>query len=292
MINVQSLNALIELIDDPDESVYLHVRDQLKMCGSTAIPYLESSWEKKNFGLVFQHRIEDLIQEIQFESIKTSLKIWINSVHKDLLEGALLIAKFQYPDLDEQKIHRDLEQIKRDIWLELSPNQTAFEKVKTFNKVFFDIHKFKGNSRNFHSPLNSYINTVLETRKGNPLSLSIIYSIVAQNLSIPIFGVNLPNHFVLAYMDTNKVNYENGIHNPYGVLFYINPFSKGSILRELDIHTFLADLNLEASREFLEPCSNSIILQRMITNLIASFQQVGNLEKVTKLIELRSLFLK
>ena len=290
MVNVQSVQALIQLIDDPDENIYAHVRGQLKSYGSDAIPLLEHSWESKDFGLLFQHRIEELIHEIQFECTKIQLSNWIESYDKDLLEGAILVAQYQYPGLDVRKLRKEIETIKREIWLEINPHQTAFEKVKAFNKIFFDFHHFRGNSAAFHSPLNSFINTVLETKKGNPLSLSLIYSVIAQNLGLPIYGVNLPNHFVLAYMDKDYINHVTGNDNPYGVLFYINPYSKGALFYEPDIRQFLAQLKILPDRTHFEPCSNTVIIKRMITNLIASFQQVGNLQKVNELSELRNLF--
>jgi len=152
------------------------------------------------------------------------------------------------------------------------------------------MYHFQGNAKTFHSPLNSYINTVLETKKGNPLSLSLIYSIIAQNLNIPIYGVNLPNHFILAYMDEYAVNQFLPENNDFGVLFYINPFSKGSIFGTDEIKEFLDGINIPHSRDYFEPCSNTSIIKRMLTNLIASFQEVGNSEKVNELIELRELF--
>jgi regulator of sirC expression with transglutaminase-like and TPR domain len=290
MLNVKSVKALIKLIDDPDDEVYNHVRDQLKSYGSDAIPYLENFWETKDFGLIFQNRIESLIHEIQFEEVKQKLENWIDSDKKDLLDGSIIIAQYQYPGLDEKKIKSEIEQIRKDIWLELNDNQTAFEKIKLFNNIFFGHHNFHGDSKNFHSPMNSYINTVLESRKGNPLSLSVIYSIVAQALVLPIYGVNLPNHFVLAYMDEHQINQISGNSNPYGVLFYINPFSKGNIFYENDIRQFLKQLKLPSNRSYFEPCSNTMILHRMLTNLISSFQQVGNIQKVEELVELRLLF--
>lgn len=290
MLTIESVQALISLIDDPDDHIYAHVHDQLKSYGPEAIPYLENFWETTDFGLLFQHRIETLIHEIQFENTVSLLQNWIRSDEKSLLEGAIIIAKFQYPGVNVDEIKKDIEQIRRDIWLEINPTQTAFEKVTTFNKVFFDHHRFHGDSKTFHSPLNSYINTVLETRKGNPLSLSLIYSIIAQELRLPIFGVNLPNHFVLAYIDEYMINAMTGNQNPYGVLFYINPFSKGSIFYESDIHQFLKQLKIKSERAFFEPCPNTLIIKRMITNLITSFQQVGNLEKVKELTILRDLF--
>jgi hypothetical protein len=290
MLNIQSVQALIQLIDDPDDQVYAHVHDQLLSYGPEAIPYLESSWESRDFGLLFQNRIENLIHEIQFEDVRESLKHWIYSDKKDLLEGALIVARYQYPGLDEAKIRADIEQIRKDIWLEISNTQTAFEKMRTFNAVFYGHHHFHGDSKNFHSPLNSYINTVLETRKGNPLSLSLIYSVIAQSLGMPIYGVNLPNHFILAYIDENFTNKQAGNSNPYGVLFYINSYSKGSIFDENDIKRFLEQLKLAPNRSYFEPCPNTVIINRMLTNLISAFQQVGNADKVKELVELRDLF--
>ena len=290
MANNDSILALINLIDDPDESIYEHVHDRLLSYGAEAIPYLETSWEDQDFGLLFQSRIESLIHEIQFEETKRILKAWKESSTKDLLTGAIAVAKYQYPGLDEAKVRTQIEEIQKSVWLEINNKQTALEIVRIINKVFFGMYHFQGNAKTFHSPLNSYINTVLETKKGNPLSLSLIYSIIAQNLNIPIYGVNLPNHFILAYMDEYAVNQFLPENNDYGVLFYINPFSKGSLFGIDEIKEFLDGINQTHSRDYFEPCSNTSIIKRMLTNLIASFQEVGNSEKVNELIELRELF--
>ena len=290
MVNFESIRALLNLMDDPDENIYSHVHDRLLSYGADAIPFLENSWEDQDFGLLFQSRIETLIHEIQFEEIKRKLTNWIASSDKDLLTGSIIVAKYQYPGLDEAAIRSQIESIQKDVWLEINQKQTALEKVRIINKVFFGMHHFQGNAKTFHSPLNSYINTVLETKKGNPLSLSIIYSIIAQNLGMPIYGINLPNHFILAYMDEFAVNQFLPDSNTHGVLFYINPFSKGSIFDQDEIKEFLDGINQPHSRDYFEPCSNTAIINRMITNLIASFQEVGNSEKVNELIELRGLF--
>jgi len=289
MQNNNSILALINLMDDPDESIYTHVRDQLLQYGPDAIPYLESSWEHEDYGLLFQDRVENLVHEIQFEANKESLKKWLDSDEKDLLEGAIIIAKTQYPGMDVERLNNELDKIQRDVWLEINDNQTAMEKVRIFNKVFFNFYHFQGNTKNFHSPLNSYINVVLESKKGNPLSLSLIYSVIAQRLEMPVYGVNLPNQFVLAYMDEFAIKQFLPDNNGLGVLFYINTFAKGSVFDENEIKEFLDSLKLTHKREYFEPCSNSTIIKRMLTNLIASFQQVGNAEKVDELIQLRDL---
>ncbi len=290
MIKNDSIHALVRLIEDPDEYVFEHVRGELINHGPSVIPVLESSWENEDYGLLFQSRIENVIHEIQFESVKNSLKNWIESADKDLLEAAIIVSRYQYPNLDEQDIRDRIQAIRKDIWLEISNGNTAYEKVRIFNKVFYGQYGFTGNSKDYHSPLNSCINTVLETRRGNPLSLCLIYSVIAQSLDMPVYGVNLPNHFVLTYLDNENIN---GIVNPdntYGNLFYINAFSKGGLFDQNEIHAFLKGLNKNAHREYFEPCSNSTIIVRMLTNLVNSFQQVGNKDKVEELSALRDLF--
>jgi regulator of sirC expression with transglutaminase-like and TPR domain len=286
----KAIEALVRLIEDPDEAIYVHVRDELMSCGSSVIPILESSWETEDYGLVFQSRIETLIHEIQLSEISKDLQKWISSPTKDLLTGALIISRYQYPNLVEDDIRRKIQAIRKDIWLELSDDQTAYEKVRIFNKIFYGKHGFSGNSKDYHSPLNSCINTVVQTKKGNPLSLCVLYSIVAQSLDMPVYGVNLPNHFILTYLDEDQMISFIDPENKYGNLFYINAFSKGGIFDADEIRAFLKGLDKPELREYFEPCSNSAIIKRMITNLINSFQQVGNLEKVNELMVLRDLF--
>ncbi len=284
-----SIQALVKLIDDPDDSIFEHVRGQLIQFGPDAIPYLEHSWENDYYGLIFQTRIENIIQDIQLEVIKNQLLEWTVSSEKDLLEGAIIIAKFQYPDLDDSQIYNSIQAIRKDIWLELNDNQTAYEQVKIFNRIFFGMHHFQGDTKNYYSPVNSCINVVMESKKGNPLVISLIYSIIAQKLDLPIYGVNLPNHFILAYMDDKGTGFLSNTQNEYGVLFYINAFSKGSVFDAAEIKSFLDELKLSYERTFFEPCSNTSIILRMINNLIASYQQIGNAEKVEALIRLKEI---
>ncbi len=288
--NETSIKALVRLIDDPDETIFEHVRDEIISHGTYAIPFLESSWEEDDYGLLFQSRIEDLIKEIQYKAVKDELVNWIKSSQKDLLTGALIISRYQYPNFDEEKTRKRIQEIRKDIWLEVSTHQTAYEKVRVFNKIFYGKYHFTGNSKDYHSPLNSYINTVIETKKGNPLSLCLIYSILAQSLDLPIYGVNLPNHFVLTYLDENNVLSFIDPENKNGNLFYINAFAKGGIFNEDEIDEFLNGLDKPKLREYYEPCSNSSILIRMLTNLISSFQQSGSAKRVKELTELRDLF--
>ena len=110
--NETSIKALVRLIDDPDETIFEHVRDEIISHGTYAIPFLESSWEEDDYGLLFQSRIEDLIKEIQYKAVKDELVNWIKSSQKDLLTGALIISRYQYPNFDEEKTRKRIQEIR------------------------------------------------------------------------------------------------------------------------------------------------------------------------------------
>jgi regulator of sirC expression with transglutaminase-like and TPR domain len=271
---------MIRLLDDPDTEIFEHIHGKLVSYGGEVIEYLESAWEQA-FDPIQQERIANLVHEIQFGIVKEELKLWYQGGAFDLLHGILTINKYQYPDLDEQKVINQIEAIKRDIWLQLIYDGSPAEQVKLINHVFYNIHGFSGNTSNHQDPQNSYLSQVLETKKGNQISLAIIYSIIAQKLDIPVYGVNLPQHFILAYVDETMETEFDG-----GILFYINAFNKGFIFGRRDVDMFLKQLNLKAEKQFYEPCSNTDIIRRVLRNLISAYENLGSAEKVAELNEL------
>lgn len=275
MTTDKNIKALLQLLDDPSDEVFLHVAQSIRSRGEEIIPDLEKAWET-SLNEVLQQRIENLIQEIQFTSTQKLLVDWKENHSTDLLKGAYLIAKYQYPDLKFDGIQEAFNKIKQDAWLEISTNLTALEKTRVLNHVFYQLHGFAGNNTNFFAPQNSYINHVFETHKGNPLTLGIIYIALAQNLNIPIYGVSMPRNFILAYLDEFNLN------NPYEdeILFYINPYNKGTVLGKREIDYFLKQQKLEPKESYYKPCSNITIIKKLILNLIFSYEKLGYPEKV------------
>ena len=284
-MNKNELDALISLLDDSDPEIFSHIGDRLITLGKEVIPVLEDAWSKSFDGVV-QQRIENIIHKIQFDTLKIDLKKWSVENSDDLLAGAMLISRYQYPDVDENKIREQLNKIKRDAWVELGSSIKPLEKINALNHVFFDVHGFNGNTSNFHAPQNSFINTVLETKKGNPLMLCVIYCIIARQLDIPLSGVNLPEHFILAYIEENETRLPENTNSGNGVLFYINAFNRGTIFSRKDIDQFLKKLNIKPSKFYYEPCSNLEIIQRSLRNLVFSYQKLNETEKLTEVGEL------
>jgi len=283
MENSTEINALVKLLDDPDQEVFEQVAKRLLEHGTSVIHFLETEWEK-SLDTLLQERIENIVHQIQFNTVKEDLNLWYQSGAFDLLQGALVINRYQYPDLDEQKVILQLEELKREIWVGLQYEMSSVEKIKLINHIFYNIHGFRGNTKNHHDPQNSYINQVLETKKGNQISLAIIYSTIAQKLDIPVYGVNLPQHFILGYIDEGKRE-----EHEFGVLFYINAFNKGAIFGKHDVDQFLRQLNLKPLPGFYAPCSNVEIIRRIIRNLISAYENLGSADKVEELKQLQEI---
>ncbi|MFY0673688.1 MAG: transglutaminase family protein [Bacteroidia bacterium] len=275
------IEALIRLIDDDDQDVYQHVRLKLIEIGQQAFNTIQEHALRADNEL--QHeRLLEVLDSMHLGHIKHLIKDWATKRQSDLLEGVYLIAKYRQPELDLVPISQYIDKIKLDIWLRLNYKFSPLDNVRVINEVFFGKYRFHGDSKNYYAPENSYINQVLDTRKGNPISLSILYSIIAQRLYLPIFGVDLPQHFILAYKDDSELK-DNGTFNtegviPYNVpgeiLFYVNVFNGGAIFSKYNIDRFLKQSKLGNEERYFEPCSNLHIISRVVRNLMNSYKQL------------------
>ncbi len=281
------LYALIALLDDPDQEVYNAISVNIVSHGLSVVPLLEKTWESSSSELA-QRRIELLIHTIQLNSTIENLKKWIKAGAVDMLEGAYFLSLYQYPDTQYSNLEKVIDRVRKDVWIELNENLTALEKVKILNHIFYDIHGFSSNTSNFFAPQNGFISQVIESKKGGPISMAILYSIVAQRLGLPIYAVNLPKNFILAYKDRFKTTTSEDPKD--SILFYINPFNRGSILGRREIEHFLNQQNIALNDEYFLPCSNMITMYQLIYSLIYSFEKLGNSEKVNDLNLLLNLF--
>jgi len=280
----KELNALVHLLDEPDEKVFDSIREKLYSFGMEAIPYLEKVLEI-SFDTFTQERAGEIIRDIQQGELQVEFTNWINTSPSDLLKGYLLVTGSQYPELSEEVLTIRVEQMKMDAWLELNDNLTALENIKVLNHIIFHVHNFDGNKINLFAPQNFYLNTFLETHKGSALSLGMLYIILAQKLNIPVYGVNLPQHFILAYVSELAAN----VPSIDDVLFYINPFNKGAVFTRKEIELFIQQLKINPDRSYFAPCSNIDIIKRLIGNLIYSYTQLGYPDKIEALERLLKL---
>lgn len=283
------LKALINLLDDPDNLVFETVEKELLKANFNIIPALEKQWEN-SFDETSQERIENLIQDLQFKKTRNLLKIWISSLEHNLLEGFLTIDKFQYPDVNQMGINQKIEKIKNSIWLELNDSLTLLEKTTILNHFLFNIHGFSVNHNNIQSPQNCYLNQLLETKKGNPVSLSLFYAIIARQLGLPAFFTDFPKNPLVAIVDSDLARRVHGKNSTSDVLFYINPSNKGSIASRKEVDYHLKKNNYSPVEKFAEPQPDKLFVKRLLESLYNSFHAVGFQEKEMRTAELLSLF--
>ncbi len=265
----KEIKALVSLLDDDDRGIVTQVEEKIISLGNEVIPILENEWEN-SFNPVIQRKIEELIHVLQFDQLKTRLIDWKEKGYKDLLEGMWLVATYQYPDLELKTINMEIEQIYHEAWRDFRPNIHPYDQVKILNNVLYTKYKFSANTKNFHSPANSMINIVLESKKGNPISLCVIYILIAQKLEMPVYGVNLPNLFVCTYK------------SPL-IQFYINAFNRGLLFSRSDLENYVSNLHISSVDMFFEPCTNLDIIKRVLRNLIVSFEKLGDHYKVDEI---------
>lgn len=278
-MDAKYIKSLITLLDDPDTKVFTTVADKIIKEGNEVIPILENVWEKSTDPLL-QNRIENIIDSIQYNYLADEFQKWAQSPEMDLLQGTILVSKIQYPDLNAGPIYDEIEKIRRDIWLELNNSLTALEKVKIINHVLFTLHGYKPDTSNYFAPKNYFINTLIETKQGGPIILSLFYAIIAQKLGLPIYCVNLPHNFVLGYKDRYyQKTSDYPVEEKRSILFYINPFNQGSLFGAKEIELFLKQQKIEEEINFYLPCSNKESILQLIYNASVALQRSNRQNK-------------
>ncbi|HPE77030.1 MAG TPA: transglutaminase family protein [Draconibacterium sp.] len=287
----RKINALIELLDDPDLTVFELVEKELLKETDKIIPKLEQKWES-SFDVFCQERIENIIQNLQFKQTTRLLKQWLkeSQEERDLFTGFLIIDRFQYPDVNPLNIRLKLENIRKKIWLELNNSLTLLEKITILNHFLFNLNEFSINFKNIHSPQNCFLNQMLDTKKGNPVSISIFYTIVARMLDLPAQFIDFPKNPLVAIVDAKLARKVHGNDVKSDVLFYINPSNKGSITSIKEIEYHLRTNNYFPLQHYTEPKSDVAFIKLLVESLELSYQSVNFMDKKERVKQLLRLF--
>jgi regulator of sirC expression with transglutaminase-like and TPR domain len=139
--------------------------------------------------------------------------------HFPLLEAAVCLAQDEYPDLNVQQVLGDVDQLLARLKRRLPPDAPALQRLRLLNQFFFRDLSFGGNLNDYYDPDNSYINAVLKTRRGIPITLAVLWLELATGLGLQAKGVSFPGHFMV------KVNLPKG-------QVVMDPFTGQSLSRE------------------------------------------------------------
>jgi regulator of sirC expression with transglutaminase-like and TPR domain len=192
----------------------------------------------------------------------------------DLARAALVIARSDYPELDIGAYISRLDQlsIKASRRLGSAPEDSRdgiYHSIAALNHVLFTEEGYHGNTDDYFDPRNSFLNEVIDLRKGIPISLSVLYMEIGQRIGLPLQGVGFPGHFLVKYSDDKGE-------------IMIDPFNRGELRSLASLHRLLHDLyggRVVFNPSLLEAVGKKQILRRMLNNLKAIYLRNNDLVK-------------
>ena len=282
----KEISALLHLIDDPDEYVYNTVSEKIISFGKAIIPNLENLWENTT-SEDLQEKIELLIHRLHFRDLTNDFTAWAAG-DADLLEGALLVARYHYPELQKNTVLQEIEKLKRNIWLELNSYLTPLEQVNVITSIIYNYYKQKGVEFAYNNPDDYLINKALESKKGNAVNNGIIYLVLCELLDVPIRAINIPRQFILAYVDL-----QHDLLNPVGhasekIKFYIDPLN-GQIYSHKDVENYFKRISVPPTASYFRQLNNKKIIQFLLEELSKCFDNERNRYKMDELLLLANL---
>jgi len=262
------IQALIALLDDSDPEVFDHVAARLLSYGPMVIDQLEDAYTSIP-NPVMQERIEDIIHQIQFSSVLQDLRSWANQEHGDLLTGWLIITRHQYPELDEDAIRTNIARIHKDIWIGINTYLSPLEQMNVVNQSVFSQYGFTTLQQQDDEQRFAYINNMLDAFKGNHFAIGLLYLTLCQQLDLPVYGVCLRTHLILARTKDYVTDFSQIRENRQDILFYINPYNKGLAFGEREIQTYVKRMQLNEDEKYFIPASNKVILAEYARHLMS-----------------------
>lgn len=194
-------------------------------------------------------------------------------------EAALLIAAESDEDVDIEHYLQDLDAIAARFESKMDATSSLGVSVSSLNDFIHKEEGFSGNVKNYYGPENSYLNRVLDTRYGIPITLALIHISIGRRLDLPVFGINFPGHFLVKYGAEKHL--------------IVDPFT-GRFLSEPDCATLLKQIAGSRARiqpHYLDAADNKAILLRILDNLKQIYWREKSWDESEKCIE-RQLLLR
>jgi regulator of sirC expression with transglutaminase-like and TPR domain len=286
LIEDKEIAALLLLIDDPDEDVYNTVSDKIISLGKEIIPNLENLWETIS-NEDTQERIELLIHRLHLRDLTAEFTAWKDG-DANLLQGAILVSKYHYPEMQPSQILQEIEKLRRNMWLELNNYLTPIEKINVLNSIFYNYYKQTGVEISYDSPDPFLVNKTLESKKGNALSNGILLIILCELLDIPVKAINIPRQFILGYFAGHYDALNPVGHSSEKINFYIDPLN-GQMYSHKDIENYFKKLSVPPVNSYFRPISNKRIIQFLLEEVSKCYDNDRNQYKREELLALAAL---
>ncbi|MEO9144517.1 MAG: transglutaminase-like domain-containing protein [Ginsengibacter sp.] len=286
MLENREISALFQLIDDPDEEVFSKVTERIIAHGRAIIPNLENLWENSLDENV-QERIELIIHKLHFRDLVQEFIDWKNG-NCELLQGALLVSKYCYPEMIATTTLQEIEKLRRNIWLELNSYLTPLEQVNVISGILYSYYKLKGNEVSYDLSDDFLITKLIENKRGNSITNGILYLVLCELLDVPAKAINIPKQFILGYFETDY-NFPNPTkQKSEKINFYIDPLN-GQVYSHKDVESYFKRISVPPVRSYYQPLEDKRIIQHLLEEFSKCFISPTELYKKEDLLFLAKL---
>ena len=295
MLVSTEIEALLYLLEDPDQYVYKEIKHKIVSLGPEILPDVYGLWEETNIQLV-QERTEDIIHKINFKNLLDKLKYWAEFEKEDLLYGLFLLSTFQYPKLDYDEFQFSFYNLKQDAALSIIGENSPTKIVKKINDIIFNDYDFRLTNKEGMSISNFYINELFVQKKTEVITLNVFYALLYSQLNLPIYLLQAPNGkylfaFFKGYIDKNNrdlkfLQYDQ--LKKYIYLFF-DVSRSGAILSFETIEKRYIKSNKGGDEFHLTPLNNIEIIMALLNGMISYYNKKVN--KQNYLAELKKLLL-
>ncbi len=281
------INALFKLIDDPDEEVFNTIADRLLNYGTPIIPDLEHLWENTLDEATLE-RIEIMIYKLRLQDLKEAFVEWKSKPDPSLFEGALLVTKFQFPELAIDSLRHQMEKIRRNIWLELNNYLTPLEQANVIRNILFNYYQIKGVEVNYEKPEEFLIAAPLQSKKGNAIANTLLYAELCQQLEIQAQFINIPKQCIIAFYASDW-DPEELVTNPQEFIQFYVEGTTGNAFSQKDLDQYMIRSNIEPKNSYYKPLSNIKIIKKHLLEFAKCFNSPNLQYKQKDLTDLANL---
>ena len=256
-------NAYLTLLDDVSINVRLGLIDAFREHGEEAVNFLNNIVNSNTPGLV-QHA-KFYLRELGEINTVSEFREFIGSMNYELETGSLLLERTVHKDRTVEDYQNLLNEMADRVKELLVENATPLQTCQTLNRVIFHEYEFRGAVEDFYDPENSFLGTVLENRRGIPLTLSLVYQLVAERCGFHLEPIGFPIRFMVGCFDLPEP-------------FFIDSFSSGTVLSRNDIEMILRENDIYPEDSFFQPTPVGEILCRCCRNLAHQYDLANQSE--------------
>lgn len=254
------LKALLALLDDPDPSIQAEVDKAILALGEAAIPTLEAYWLQNQDPLV-QSRIEALLEDITLDSVSAFLYSWRLEPTQPLWPALLAVSRLHYPSLQQDKYTALYNRLVHKTWLTLPQAADPIEKFSMINSYLFQTERFQAEITRPQHPDYYHIHLLLERKRGNPFSLSVLYYLIARDLDLAGASVvSIQGRYLVRY-------YDGDLH------FYLDPYQQGRFIMPNQIKELLERLAVPANLAHYPSLSHPYIILYLVAHLARAYEE-------------------